>query len=58
MKTYDIVVFGATGYTGQYVVEYVAKAAREDLSLKWAVAGRNSTKLAKVMQQVCSMLPI
>jgi len=51
MKTYDIVVFGATGYTGQYVVEYVAKAAREDLSLKWAVAGRNSTKLAKVMQQ-------
>ena len=29
-KQYDMVVFGATGYTGQYVVEYAARAAAEE----------------------------
>jgi len=54
-KQYDIVVFGATGYTGQYVVEYVARAASEDPhGLKWAVAGRNAAKLAGVLEQAAA----
>jgi len=54
-RNYDIVVFGATGFTGQYVVEYVAKAAQDAENeggvLKWAVAGRNAAKLGKVLDQ-------
>ncbi len=39
-RPYEIVVFGASGFTGQYVVEYVAKAvAKQGDGLKWAVAG-------------------
>jgi len=54
-KKFDLVVFGATGYTGQYVVEYVARAASEDpAGLKWAVAGRNEAKLAAVMEQAAA----
>jgi short subunit dehydrogenase-like uncharacterized protein len=42
-RPYEIVVFGASGFTGQYVVEYVAKAvvAQGD-GLRWAVAGELS----------------
>jgi short subunit dehydrogenase-like uncharacterized protein len=57
-KQYDLVVFGATGYTGQFMVEYVAKAVDNDYQgqtgdvkkrLKWAVAGRNESKLNMVL---------
>ena len=54
IKAFEIIVFGATGFTGQYVVEYVARAAfeaeQEGKAFKWAVAGRNATKLVKVLE--------
>jgi short subunit dehydrogenase-like uncharacterized protein len=43
---YDIVVYGATGFTGQLVAEYLASHYRDDKSLKWAMAGRSLDKLA------------
>ena len=47
---YDIVIFGATGFTGQFVVEELAQvlAAPNAPKLTWAVAGRNEDKLKKV----------
>ncbi|MFO0644429.1 MAG: saccharopine dehydrogenase NADP-binding domain-containing protein [Polyangiaceae bacterium] len=45
-RTYDLVLFGATGYTGKLVAEYLAKHAR---GLVWAVAGRNADKLREVI---------
>lgn len=52
-KRYDLVVFGATGYTGQFVVEYVAKALKDgdNAGITWAVAGRSEAKLDKVLAQ-------
>nr|XP_053656565.1 lipid droplet localized protein-like isoform X2 [Cherax quadricarinatus] len=49
-QRYDFVVFGATGYTGQYVVEEVSRVAHHDwternIPLTWAVAGRSKDKL-------------
>ena len=38
MSRYDIVLYGASGFTGQYVIEYLHRAA-VDQSLSWAVAG-------------------
>lgn len=49
-KNFDIIVFGATGFTGQFVVDEVAKVA-EDESVSWAIAGRNMEKLQNVLQE-------
>ncbi len=45
---FDIVVYGATGFTGQLVAEYLATHYRNDASLKWAMAGRSLDKLKSV----------
>nr|KAG5702132.1 hypothetical protein BaRGS_010398 [Batillaria attramentaria] len=50
-KAYDLVIFGATGFTGQFVVDEVARVAEEEGGLKWAVAGRTMAKLQKVLEQ-------
>ena len=48
-QRYDFVVFGATGFTGQFVVEEIARIADEEAGLTWAVAGRSMEKLQKVL---------
>jgi short subunit dehydrogenase-like uncharacterized protein len=45
-REHDIVVFGATGFTGALTAEYLAKHA--DPETKWAIAGRNREKLEAV----------
>lgn len=47
-REYDLVVFGASGFTGQFVVEEVAKIAEAE-NLKWAIAGRSMPKLQSVL---------
>jgi short subunit dehydrogenase-like uncharacterized protein len=42
-RQYDVVLLGASGFTGALTAEYLAKNAPHDL--KWAVAGRNKAKL-------------
>jgi short subunit dehydrogenase-like uncharacterized protein len=49
---FDIVVYGATGFTGQLVAEYLAAQYRNDTKLKWAMAGRSLDKLAKVRDAI------
>ncbi len=46
-RSYDIVVYGATGYTGRLVAEYLAQKHGAS-GLKWAMAGRSAAKLAEV----------
>jgi short subunit dehydrogenase-like uncharacterized protein len=50
-KAYDIVIYGATGFTGRLVVEYFI-SNRAPKGLKWAIAGRNKEKLADLQQLV------
>lgn len=45
---FDIVVYGATGFTGQLVAEYLASEYGSDAGLTWAIAGRSLDKLAAV----------
>ena len=47
-RTYDIVVFGATSFVGQILCRYLTERHGTDGSLRWAIAGRNSTKLDSV----------
>jgi short subunit dehydrogenase-like uncharacterized protein len=44
----DIVVYGATGFTGRLVAEYLAERYRDDGNLRWAIAGRNRDRLEEV----------
>jgi short subunit dehydrogenase-like uncharacterized protein len=45
-REYDIVLLGATGFTGALTAEYLAAHAPEDV--RWALAGRNRAKLEDV----------
>src|SRR5258707_6708237 len=49
---FDIVVYGATGFTGQLVAEYLAAHYKDDGNLKWAMAGRSLEKLASVRDAI------
>ena len=49
-KKYDLVVFGASGFTGQFVVDEVSRVAEVE-NLEWAIAGRNMAKLQKVLSE-------
>jgi short subunit dehydrogenase-like uncharacterized protein len=49
---FDIVVYGATGFTGQLVAEYLASHYRGDKQLKWAMAGRSLDKLKSVRDAI------
>ncbi|KAG9461027.1 hypothetical protein GDO78_018392, partial [Eleutherodactylus coqui] len=59
-RPYQIVIFGATGFTGQYVVEELARVADgEDYRgqpLRWAVAGRSQKKLEQVLSSAAEKL--
>jgi len=46
----DIVLFGATGFTGGLTAEYLGRNAPE--GTRWALAGRNPDKLARVRERV------
>ncbi|MEL7046919.1 MAG: saccharopine dehydrogenase NADP-binding domain-containing protein, partial [Pseudomonadota bacterium] len=46
----DIVVYGASGFTGRLVAEYLA--AKNGHGLRWAMAGRNAEKLAAVRDEI------
>lgn len=51
-RKYDIVIFGATGFTGGLTAEYLAEHAPRELT--WAVAGRSEAKLRDVQQRLSS----
>lgn len=48
IKEYDFVVYGATGFTGKLVVEYLVHKYSNNSQIKWALAGRNQKKLESV----------
>jgi len=66
-REYDVIIWGATGFTGQLVVDYLVKrygckksgaeknSAEKDSAgktLRWAIAGRNENKLKALAEGV------
>ncbi|MBL7248981.1 saccharopine dehydrogenase family protein [Alloalcanivorax sp. C16-2] len=49
-REFDLIVYGASGFTGRLVAEYLNQAYGEDL--EWALAGRNAEKLAAVRAEM------
>ncbi len=51
-KEFDVVIFGASGYTGKLVAEYMHDQYGDDQSIKYAIAGRNTEKLLEVKKDL------
>ena len=51
-REFDVIVFGASGYTGKLVVEYMGKEYGNEESIRWAIAGRNKDKLSSVKKDL------
>lgn len=54
-RKYELVLLGATGYTGNLAAEYIQEHVATDL--KWAIAGRNEKKLVEIAEQLKKMNP-
>ncbi len=51
----DLILFGATGFTGGLTAEYLAEHG--PVGLRWALAGRNLSKLEKVRADLDTIKP-
>jgi len=47
-RPFDVIIFGATGYTGRLVADYFYNTHGVAGPVKWALAGRNLSKLAAI----------
>src|SRR4051794_30998300 len=54
-REYDLVLCGATGFTGGLTAEYLA--ANAPAELRWALSGRNHSKLDAVAQRLAGLAP-
>ncbi len=54
-REFDVVVFGATGFTGALTAEYLAAHAPPET--RWALAGRNHAKLEDVRRRLAAINP-
>ena len=51
-KSIDVVIYGATGFTGKLVVEYMQEKYGKDEGVSWAIAGRSEEKLNAVREDL------
>jgi short subunit dehydrogenase-like uncharacterized protein len=54
-RLYDVVVYGATGFTGGLVAEYLARQVGN--RVRWAIAGRNLERLEEVKEYLVALDP-
>lgn len=55
-RALDIVIFGATGFAGRLVAEYLAER-HADSDIRWAIAGRSLSKLEAVRDALAAEHP-
>lgn len=51
-KEFDLLVYGATGFTGRLVAEYLVKHYADDTTFRWAMGGRSEQKLIQVRDEI------
>jgi short subunit dehydrogenase-like uncharacterized protein len=51
-REFDIIVYGATGYTGRLVCEYLNRQYGVEGEVSWAMAGRSQHKLTQVRDEM------
>ena len=55
-RSYDVVILGATGFTGYLAARYLAETYGTAKDVKWAIAGRSQEKLDQVKQRLATEL--
>ena len=50
-KKLDLIIWGATGFTGQLVSQYINKTY-STTNLKWGIAGRNKEKISSIANKL------
>ena len=48
-REFDLVVYGASGFTGRLIAEYLTQRYAAGSELKWALAGRSADKIRQVI---------
>jgi short subunit dehydrogenase-like uncharacterized protein len=51
-REFEIVVYGATGFTGRLVAEYLVSRSRAADAPRWAMAGRSQAKLEEIRSAI------
>ena len=51
-KAFDVIVFGATGFTGKLVAKHIHDL---NVDIKWAIAGRSQQKLSSLITELVDM---
>jgi short subunit dehydrogenase-like uncharacterized protein len=51
-RTYDVIVYGATGFTGRLVAEHMLATYGVGKDTRWAMAGRSRSKLEAVRKEI------
>ena len=49
-KDYDIIIHGATGFTGKLICDYLFNHS-DSKTIKWAISGRNKSKLKPISEK-------
>ncbi|MBT8139186.1 MAG: saccharopine dehydrogenase NADP-binding domain-containing protein [Gammaproteobacteria bacterium] len=52
VREFDVVIWGASGFTGRLVAEYYLAQYGASGELRWAMAGRNEAKLKAVQKEI------
>ena len=55
-REFDLILFGATGFTGNLACKYLQK--QYGSSIKWAIAGRRKDSLEKIKKELKADIPI
>ncbi|WP_395646016.1 saccharopine dehydrogenase family protein [Terricaulis sp.] len=56
-KEFDVIIYGASGFTGRLVAEYLQREYGAD-NVKWAMAGRDVAKLEAIKAELGASVPI
>ena len=54
-EEYELILFGATGYTGKLCAEHITTHLPTDL--RWALAGRSASKLSALAEELKAVNP-
>lgn len=55
-RKYDLVLLGATGFVGKLAIEYLVRNYGVHKDMKWAIAGRNESKLEATKAEVAKLV--
>ncbi len=50
-REFNVIIYGASGFTGRLIAEYLTQHHGDSKELRWALAGRNKAKIAQMVAE-------